>query len=87
MKDLLICEPKFDLKQNLYENNHQRIRTIKKKATLNRFFKIMQIDENFYNKYSFFTFVFANFDAAELNFFFHNSNDESNSAILKNLKI
>ena len=28
-KYLLICETKFDLKQNSYENNYQRIRMIK----------------------------------------------------------
>ena len=50
-KNLLICEAKFDSKQNLYENNYQRIRTIKKKITLNHFFKKMQIDENSYEKY------------------------------------
>ena len=47
----------------------------------------MQIDESFYDKYSFFTFAFTNFDATKSEFLFHDLNDESNSAILKNLKM
>ena len=47
----------------------------------------MRIDENFYHKYLLFTFVSAKSDVTELRFFFHDSNDESNSTVFENLRM
>ena len=47
----------------------------------------MRIDEKSYHKYSLSTFASAKFDATKSKFLFHDSNDESNSAIFENLKM
>ena len=47
----------------------------------------MRIDEDFYHKYSLFTFASANSNATESRFLIHDLNDESNFAIFRNLKM